>query len=317
MTQNTRGKIFKTLFLACAFVLSIIACKKEDEPPTSTDPVAVDYHQTATTQFVETDGAKYAYRVLGDKGGIPLVLVSPLAGGLDDWDPAITNGLAQQYKVVIFDNKGVGSSTGKTPSTIAAMARDAVSFIKALGYTKVNLMGFSMGGFVTQQIVLTEPALVNKIILTGTGPKGAEGLSKLPELLAATQGLSKDESFLRFGFTDSETSRNAGKAALARVNKRTVNRDAPLTEEASTAELTAVLAWAQPYPEALNELKAVTQPALIVDGDMDLPVPVINSVNMSKSIAKSQLVVFPDAGHASFMQNPDKFVQYALDFLGK
>jgi len=315
--NKTSISFMKHLMLLILVAVGITSCSKDDVKIEDPDPVAIDYHQTAPTQFIDADGAKYAYRVLGDKSGTPLVLVSALGSGMDDWDPAVTNGLAQHYKVILFDNKGVGSSTGSTPATIADMAKDAVSFIKALGYTKVNLMGFSMGGFVSQQIVLTEPGLVNKLILTGTGPKGSEGLSNLPNLLAAGADLSPEERFLSFAFTASEASRKAGEASWDRSQKRTEDRDAALSNETGVAQLTAVLAWAQPYPDALKELSTVTQPTLIVEGEEDIPVPVINSINMSKAIPNAHLVLYPDAGHASFAQYYDKFVHEAISFLNK
>jgi pimeloyl-ACP methyl ester carboxylesterase len=281
------------------------------------DPSTVDYPQTAATQFITAGGTKFAYRVLGDKTGIPLVMVSSLGSSMDDWDPAITNGLAQHHKVIIFDIQGVGSSGGTTPDNIPDMAKGVVTFINALGYSKVNLMGFSMGSFISQQMVLTNPALVNKLILTGTGPKGSEGLSNLPNLLAAAAGLSQEEFLLKFAFTSSPASIAAGKRSYERIQKRTVSRDAPASGESSTAQVKAVLGWAQPYPDALKELKNITQPVLIVQGQYDVPVPVINAINMSRSIPGAQLIVYPDAGHAAFFQYPDEFVPAALEFLGK
>jgi pimeloyl-ACP methyl ester carboxylesterase len=307
----------KHLFLSALLALGLASCSKDETPSKDQDNVTIDYHQTATTQFVQSGDTKYAYRVLGNKEGTPLVMVSPLGGTLDDWDPALTNGLAQKYKVIIFDNQGVGSSTGKTPATIADMAKGAVAFIKAMGYTKVNLMGFSMGAFITQQIVLTEPTLVNKIILTGVGPKGSEGLSNLPDILAATAGLSPLESFLYFGFTESAASKEAGKLSFERRLKRTVNRDSTVSNESSVAQLTAVLAWAQPYPNALKELEAVTQPTLILQGEKDRPVPVINAINMSQHIPNARLVVYPDAAHAALFQLPEEFTKQVADFLDK
>lgn len=304
----------KHLFLLALLALGITSCKKDDTPQ---QEVTIDYHQTATTQFVTSGDTKYAYRVLGDKQGMPLVMLSPLGSSMDDWDPAITNGLAQNYKVIIFDNQGVGSSTGKTPATIADMAKGAVTFIKALGYDKVNLMGFSMGGFITQQIALTEPSLVNKIILTGTGPKGSEGLSNLPDILASAANLSPLDAFLYFGFTTSAESRNAGKLSYERRLKRTVNRDAPVNDESGAAQLAAVLAWAQPYPDALKELEAVKQPVLHIQGQNDRPVPVVNAINMSQHIPNDKLVIYPDAGHAAFFQYPEQFVKEVGDFLGE
>ncbi|HEY0715126.1 MAG TPA: alpha/beta hydrolase, partial [Polyangia bacterium] len=280
---------------------------------------AGEHHQKAATQFVEAGDTKYAYRILGDKTGIPLVILSPLGSSMDDWDPAITNGLASKHKVILFDNQGIGSTNGTTPATIAGMASGAVSFIKALGLSKVNLMGFSMGGFISQQIALTEPALVNKIILTGAGPKGSVGLADLPKNVAALLGanLSPEELFLRSGFTDSDDSRRAGKAAYQRIQTRTVDRDKPATGEAVTAGVMAVVGWAQPSPDALKELGTLSQPTLIFHGQKDAPVPVVNAINLSQSIPHARLVLMADAAHAVSFQFPAQFVQSALDFLNE
>jgi pimeloyl-ACP methyl ester carboxylesterase len=312
-------QLMKSAVAVLLLGLSIVfvSCKKDNTPVKTPVGGTIDYHQTAETQFVTAGGTKIAYRVLGDKPGIPLVVLSPLGSSMDDWDPAITNGLAQKYKVIIFDIPGVGTSGGTTPDNIPDMAKGAVSFIKALGYNKVNLMGFSMGSFISQQILLTEPTLVNKIILTGTGPKGSQGLSDLPKFLAAAAGLSPEQVFLGSFFTTSAASQSAGKSAYERVQERHVNRDAPLSGESFTAEVKAVLGWAQPNPDALNELQSVTQPVLIVQGEKDVLVPVVNAINMSKNLPNAKLIVYPDAGHAAFFQYHDDFVQKALEFLGK
>lgn len=281
------------------------------------DSTTKDYHKAAETQFITADGNKIAYRVLGDKTGIPLVMVSPLGSAMDDWDPAVTNGLSQKYKVIIFDLPGVGTSGGTTADNIPDMSKEVVSFVKALGYNKVNLLGFSMGSFISQQIVLTEPALVNKVILTGTGPKGSQGLSDLPKFLAAAAKLTPEQVFLASLFARSDFSQTAGKSALLRVQERQVNRDAPLNGESFTNEVKAVLGWAQPNPDALTELKSVKQPVLIVQGQEDALVPVVNAISMSKSIPNAKLIVYPDAGHAAFFQYHEDFVQKALEFLGK
>ncbi|ASZ11388.1 alpha/beta hydrolase [Chitinophaga pendula] len=304
---------FKPLTAALFISLGLGACKKEDTPP----PAPVDYHQNAPTKFVDVNGSKHAYRELGASSGTPVLMVAPLGSNMDDWDPAITNGLAQQYKVILFDIQGVGASTGTTPNNIADMAKDVTGFIKALGIPKVNLLGFSLGSFISQQIALTEPALVNKIILTGTGPKGATGLSNLPALLAAGANLSAEDNFLRFGFTKSEQSIQAGKASWLRVQQRTQNRDAAITNESFSAAVQAVLGWAQPNPDALNELKTVKQPVLIAQGKEDLPVPVQNAVNMSQNFPNATLIVYPDAAHAALFQHTDDFVKRTSAFLAQ
>lgn len=299
--------------------LGIASCSKDNisAPVTKSNPGGVNYHQTAPTEYLDVDGTKIAYRVLGNQPGIPLVLLAPLGDSMDDWDPAVTNGLADKYTVILFDNAGVGKSGGTTPDNIPAMANGAVSFIKTLGYKKVNLLGFSMGSFISQQIALREPALVNKIILTGTGPKGAEGLSNLPNTLASAAGLTPEQVFLVSGFTTTATSQAAGKSAYERIQHRQVDRDIPLTGQAFTAEVKAVVGWAQPDANALIELQAIKQPVLIAQGEKDALVPVVNAINMSKSIPNAQLIVYPDAGHIAIFQYHNEFVQSALNFLGK
>jgi pimeloyl-ACP methyl ester carboxylesterase len=281
------------------------------------DNTTKDYHKTAETQFVTADGNKIAYRVLGDKAGIPLVMVSPLGSAMDAWDPAVTNGLAQKYKVIIFDIPGVGTSGGTTPDNIPDMAKEVVSFIKALGYNKVDLLGFSMGSFISQQIALTDPAVVNKIILTGTGPKGSKGLSDLPKFLAAAAKLTPEQVFLGSFFAPSDFSQTAGKSAYERIQERQADRDVAITPESFTNQVKAVLGWAQPNPDVLTELQSVKQPVLIVQGQEDVLVPVDNAISMSKSIPNAKLIVYPDAGHGAFFQYHDDFVKKSLEFLGK
>jgi pimeloyl-ACP methyl ester carboxylesterase len=309
--------IIKGATLLLLLGVSLAFCKKSggviDDPSNG----SIDYHQTAITKFIKAGETNYAYRVLGNKSGIPLVLISALGNSMDDWDPALTNGLAQQYKVILFDIQGVGSSTGATPDNIPDMAQGVVNFINTLGYTKVNLLGFSMGSFISQQIVLTNPSLVNKIILTGTGPKGAEGLSNLPNILATTVGLTPEEVFLKSFFAPSEASQSAGKLSYARIQKRVVNRDVPVSQESATAGLKAVLGWAQPYPDAFKELKTITKPIFIAQGAEDFLVPVVNATNLSDNIPGAKLVVYKDAAHGAIYQFHDEFVQAAAGFLGK
>ncbi|PRA97632.1 alpha/beta hydrolase [Chryseobacterium sp. MYb7] len=298
------------------FTVVTMSCSEENEPPTI-QKVQNNSHQTAKTQFITVKGNTIAYRVLGKEDGIPLVLFPGLGGSMDDWDPAVTDGLAEKYKVIIFDNKGVASSKGTTPNTVQAMADDAVDFIKALNLSKVNIMGFSMGGFIAQRIVLTNPALINKVILTGTGPQGAIGLSNLPTIVAGTAGLSPEASFLKFGFTESAQSVAEGKASYARVQLRTTDRDLPLSDVASNSQFTAVLSWAQPNADALTEIHKIKNPVLIVHGENDLPVSVQNAKNMAQNLDDAELVIFPDSGHASFYQYHNAFVGKAIEFLGK
>ncbi|MFC3157256.1 alpha/beta fold hydrolase [Chryseobacterium arachidis] len=251
---SVTGALCLTLFSTFA-----MSCTSENDITVTQEKPAAT-HQDAKTQFVDVKGTSFAYRVIGRENGTPLVLFPGLGGSMDDWDPAVTDGLAQKYRVIIFDNKGVAASKGTTPNDIQAMANDAIDFIDALHLNKVNIMGFSMGGFIAQRVALTKPALINKIILTGTGPKGAIGLSDLPNIVASTAGLSPEESFLKFGFTQSAQSIAAGKAAYARIQLRTNDRDLGLSDATSAAQFTAVLSWAQPNADALEELKPFINP---------------------------------------------------------
>ncbi|WES98730.1 alpha/beta hydrolase [Chryseobacterium arthrosphaerae] len=301
---------------ATLFFAVTISCSEDNDFPTAQETSSVN-HNNAKTNFINVKGTDYAYRTWGKEGGIPLVLLPGTGGSMDDWDPAVTDGLAKEYKLIIFDNKGVASSKGSTPNTIQAMANDAIDFIKAMKFEKVNIMGFSMGGFIAQRIVLTEPGLVNKIILADSGPKGAIGLSNLPNIIAGAAGLSPEQSYLKFGFTDSQKSITAGKESFARVNKRAADRDLPLSDATSTAQFTAVLAWAQPDTGALEEIKAIKKPVLIVHGDKDLPISIQNAYNMKESLENAVLLEFSDSGHAAFYQNHEVFLTKALEFLAK
>jgi len=267
------------------------------------------------TKIINVDDAKIVYRVYGNKAGTPLILLSPLGSTLDDWDPAIINGLVKYSTVIVFDNKGVGGSSGKTPTTIAEMAHDATSFINALGYPKVNLLGFSMGGFIAQQIVETEPQLVNKLILVGTGPQGSEGLSEIGQKLSSAGNLSPEELFLAGFFAPSDHSRQLGKESFARIQAKKEGRDLPLSKESFGAEFTAVLGWAQPDPGGFERAKAVSNPVLIVGGQYDFFISVGNPLKLYQAMPNSRLLLLPDAGHASFFQYPELFVQEAAYFL--
>lgn len=302
----------------CAALFSAVAssCSDNNDFPTGQDTAVVN-HNNAKTKFINVKGTDFAYRSWGKEGGIPLVLLPGTGGSMDDWDPAVTDGLAKHYQLIIFDNKGVASSKGDTPNTVQAMANDAIDFIKTMNLGKVNIMGFSMGGFVAQTIVLTEPALINKIILADSGPKGAIGLANLPNIIAGTAGLSPEESYLKFGFTDSQPSIAAGKASYTRVHLRTVDRDLTLSDATSTAQFTAVLAWAQPDAGALDEIKTIKKPVLIVHGDKDLPISVQNAHNMKQHLENATLLEFTDSGHAAFYQNHEAFLTKALAFLAQ
>ncbi|KMQ60310.1 alpha/beta hydrolase [Chryseobacterium angstadtii] len=269
-------------------------------------------HQTAPTKFIRVKGINFAYRILGKEKGIPLILLQGLGWSMDNWDPAVINGLAKKYRLIIFDNKGVASSGGTTPHTIQEMADDAIDFIQALNLDKVNIMGYSMGGFVAQRIAFTRPSMIHKLILVGSGPQGAVGLSDLPHTISKIKGSTPEEFFIKFGFTTSEKSIAAAKQSYTRIHLRTANRDLPLSSAAVASQFAAISSWAMPDASALTELNTIKCPVLIVHGENDLALPVQNA-----KIHHSELLIFPDSGHAAFFQNEILFVNKVSAFLSQ
>jgi pimeloyl-ACP methyl ester carboxylesterase len=258
---------------------------------------------------------EFAYRELGPTTGVPVVFVTHLAAVLDNWDPRVVDGIAAKHRVITFDNRGVGAATGSTPTTIEAMARDAVTFIRALGLNKVDLLGFSMGGMISQVIARDEPQLVRKLILAGTGPAGGEGIKNVTKLsnldtVRALLTLQDPKQFLIF--TRTASGRRAGKEFLARLKERTDNRDKAISLRSYRAQLTAIHRWGLARP---HDLSVIRQPVLIANGDSDRMVPTQNSVDLAKRLPDSELVIYPDAGHGGIFQFHGPFVDKALEFL--
>lgn len=276
---------------------------------------AAETHQTARTQFVEVNGTKYAYRAFGKMAGPPLILLQHFTGTLDNWDPVVTDGLAEHFRVVLLDGQGVGTSGGQTPDTIEAMAHDTIGVIKALGFQKVNVLGFSMGGFIAQQMILEEPALIDKVILAGTGPKGGQGIADIGTPLTASAAMSPDEKKLYLFYTASAASRALGQRSLDRIHQRTKNRDKDADGGAIEGQLKAILNWGQADAQALNRLKTITQPVLIVNGSNDIVVPTINSYVLFANLPNAKLSLYPDAGHGAIYQHPAVFLTEAIAFL--
>ncbi|VVN90969.1 alpha/beta fold hydrolase [Pseudomonas fluorescens] len=270
------------------------------------------------TQFVSTGGVYYAYRELGqNQGGTPVVFLNHLAAVLDNWDPRVVDGIAANHHVVVFDNRGVGASTGEPAATIEQMADDAISFIKAKGYTQVDLFGFSMGGMIAQEIVLKEPQLVRKIILAGTGPAGGEGISTVAGVSnrALIRGLLTFQDPKQFlFFTRTANGIAAGKAFLERLKERSEKRDDEISFSAYRAQLKALRAWGEKAP---SDLSVVKQPVLIANGKDDLMVPIENSRDLARRLPHSELIIYPDAGHGGIFQFYADFIPAALKFLAR
>ena len=260
-------------------------------------------------------GIAFAYRDLGPRGGVPLVLLNHWGAVLDNFDPRIIDGLASKHRVIATNYRGIGASGGTAPVTIGEMARDAIALIRALGFEKVDLLGFSLGGFVAQDIALKVPGLVRKLILTGTGPAGGKGIKKVgavswPLMIKGLLTLRDPKSYLFF--TSTANGRRAAKAFLNRLKERKAGRDKGPTPGAFLRQLKAIKAWGQQAPQDLGSIKI---PVLIANGDNDIMVPTVNSTDMARRIPNSQLVIYEDAGHGGIFQNHTEFVQQALTFL--
>jgi pimeloyl-ACP methyl ester carboxylesterase len=271
--------------------------------------------ENAPNKSVDVNGTNFVYREIGKAGGIPLVFLHHLTAVLDDWDPEVVNGLAAKRHVIAFDNRGVGGSGGSTPKTVEEMAGDAVAFVEALGFNKVDLLGFSLGGFVSQVIAQRQPGLVRKIILAGTGPAGGEGIVNVGAVLQEAMGKAaaantNPKQFLFF--TQTGNGQAAADGFLRRLKERTKDLDTPVSNETVQAQLAAIQAWGQGDAARLG---TVHHPVLVANGDRDVMVPSVNSFVLARKLPNSQLSIFPDAGHGGIFQYHAAFVQQALAFL--
>jgi pimeloyl-ACP methyl ester carboxylesterase len=278
-------------------------------------PSEIRSYKDAPTQTIDVGGTSFSYRELGPSGGVPVVFLTHLAAVLDNWDPRVVDGIAARRRVITFDNLGVGSSGGSTPTTVEEMARDAVRFIHALGFERVDLFGFSLGGMIAQVIALEEPQLVRKVILAGTGPAGGDGIEKVTRTsyLDIARGLltRRDPKEFLF-FTRTPNGRGAAKEFLARLEERTDDRDKSMSVRSFRAQLKAIHRWARQEPA---DLSSIHQPVLVANGDSDRMVPTKNTVDIDRRLPDSRLVVYPDAGHGGVFQFQEDFVRRALEFL--
>jgi pimeloyl-ACP methyl ester carboxylesterase len=271
-------------------------------------------HHTAPTQFVEANGIRFAYRRFGKPHSVPIVLNQHFMGTLDYWDPAVTDGLAQTREVILFDNAGIASSSGEVPPSIPQMGANAIAFIRALGLNQVDVLGFSIGGFVAQEIALQAPDLVRKLILVGTGPRGADmSTSKSADIFAGTYD-PPEHLWLAVHFSPSEASRAAGLAFLERKHQRT-DRDVEVSEDAGGRQREAIGAYIAGGESAQDHLATLRLPTLIVQGSNDVIIPTMNSYVLQQKLPNAQLILYPDANHGSFYQYPELFVKHATLFL--
>lgn len=271
-------------------------------------------HQTAPTQFVEANGIRFAYRRFGKAGGVPIVFNQHYTGTMDYWDPAVTDGLANDREVILFNNAGVSSSSGETPTSFQEMGANAIAFIRALGLGQVDVLGISIGGFVAQEIALQGSDLVRKLILVGTGHRGNDmAASRSAEIFAASYE-PPENLWLAVHFKPTETSRKAGLAFLERKLRRQ-DRDPEVIAQTIAAQGEAIGKWVRPDADALGYLKSIQQPALVVQGSDDAIIPTEHSLTLQRNLPDAQLIVYPDSGHGSIFQYPQLFVAHATLFL--
>jgi pimeloyl-ACP methyl ester carboxylesterase len=314
----------KAVVLACALAtpfISMAAGASDASPklnPSSTEQATKTTWTNVPTKFLSAGGVNFAYRELGQhNGGTPVVFLNHLAAVLDNWDPRVVDGIAAKHHVIVFDNRGIGASTGSPANSMEQMADDALAFIKGTGFKQVDLFGFSMGGMISQEIALKEPQLVRKMILAGTGPAGGDGISTVAgvanyDLIRASFTGQDPKQFLFF--TRTPNGIDAGKAFLKRLTERSNNRDKDISVSAYVAQLQALSAWGQKRPADLSVIK---QPVLVANGDDDRMVPTKNSYELARRLPNSTLVIYPDAGHGGVFQFHANFVPTALEFLAR
>jgi pimeloyl-ACP methyl ester carboxylesterase len=279
--------------------------------------MAEGYSELANERVSAANGVGYAYRDTGGEGAVPLVLLQHFRGNLDNWDPALIDALASARRVVTFDNTGVGASTGTTPDTVEQMARDAIAFLTAMEFSHVDLLGFSIGSFVAQDIVLIRPAIVRRLVLASSAPQGAEGMHGwAPEVIDAigTPDTSP-EAYLSVFFSRSAASRQAGQQALRRMHARTADRDKATTWATREAQYDAVCTWGIPDHAMLQRLTAIGMPVFVANGDRDPMILPHYSYLLAGLIPHARVKIYPDSAHGFLFQHHAEFAADVGAFL--
>jgi pimeloyl-ACP methyl ester carboxylesterase len=274
-------------------------------------------HETAPTEFVEVQGIRYAYRRFGKQGQSRLLLLGYLSSNMDAWDPNVTNGLAENNEIILFDNAGVGASGGTCRSTVAEMAKVCAAFCGALGLTNLDIVGHSLGGMIAQQLAQDYPELVRGLILLGTGPRGGEGMS-FTNIRPEEQKADPIAFLLAAFFAPTESSQSAGRAHVARLALRTQDRDLPVSAGATQTQIEALKEWgAVPSTGRYAMLGNIPQPTLIIHGNKDIVVGPINALILAEQLPNAQMIVYPDSSHGAQDQHADRFLKHAGLFLAE
>lgn len=300
------------------FLLTILMIvKMTNTNAQSSNDTAKYTYATVPTQFVEANGIKFAYRSYGKEGGIPVIYLNHLTANLDNCDPRIMDAIAAKRTIISFDYRGIGATTGRQGESLADMAKDGIAFIYALGYNQVDIVAFSMGGFITQEILLVEPQLVRKAILAGTGPRGGAGI---PDVVGRTywdifRGLLsfRDPKFYLF-FNQNKIGKAAARDFLSRLKERKENRDKKVKLYALKKQLKAIKDWGNEKPMDLSVFKL---PVFIANGDNDRMVPSPLSNDMAKRFPNAEIKIYPNSGHGGIFQYHKEFIPQAIEFLNK
>jgi pimeloyl-ACP methyl ester carboxylesterase len=281
--------------------------------------MAEGYSELANETVSAAHGIDYAYRDTGggSEGTAPLVLLQHFRGNLDNWDPALIDALATTRRVIAFDNTGVGGSTGTTPDTIEQMARDAIAFLAALDLSQVDLLGFSIGSFVAQQIALIRPAIIRRLVLASSAPQGAAGMHGwAPEVIGAIgTPHTSPEAYLGVFFARSDASRRAGQEALRRMYARTENRDTATNWATREAQYDAVCTWGIPDHAKLQRLSCLQMPVFVANGDSDPMILPHYSYLLAGLIPQAQVKIYSDAAHGFLFQHHAEFAADVNAFL--
>ena len=274
---------------------------------------------TAPTLYIDVEGVRYAYRRFGRPKGLPLLCLQHFTGTLDNWDPAIVDALAADREIILFENAGVGASGGDVPDSIEGMAAHALRFVDALKLEKLHILGYSLGGFLAQNIAIARPGLVGRLIISGSAPEGGPGAGMdRPELLAiyTDAQMPAGEKLTRLFFPDTAEGRDAAAKFVARLDARTADRDAPNGSAVAPAQLKAMIAWADWRGDVREKLGKIPHPTLVTNGSNDIMIPTENSYLLAKWLPHATLIIYPHAGHGALFQYPQTYVAHVKTFLG-